>query len=165
MKQNLLFRSWFYFRTGWQTYFAFILAAINTLTVTYFLAVDNYPSLKTVFPSFEIYILIMLSIGIPLLVLVGFVHFKRSRSFKSEVDILVESNPYQKRNTVNSELNLRLNLKIVSMMLKVSRKENLSEAEIQEITKIYDEIISLSKDRNFKNNLDLNFLKKEIIKA
>ena len=51
------------------------------------------------------------------------------------------------------------------MMLKVSRKENLSEAEIQEITKIYDEIISLSKDRNFKNNLDLNFLKKEIIKA
>ena len=107
----------------------------------------------------------MLSIGIPLLVLVGFVHFKRSRSFKSEVDILVESNPYQKRNTVNSELNLRLNLKIVSMMLKVSRKENLSEAEIQEITKIYDEITSLSKDRNFKNNLDLNFLKKEIIKA
>lgn len=165
MKKNLLFRSWFYFRTGWHTYFAFILAAINTLTVTYFLAVDNYPSLKTVFPSFEIYILIMLSIGIPLLVLVGFVHFKRSRSFKSEVDILVESNPYQKRNTVNSELNLRLNLKIVSMMLKVSRKENLSEAEIQEITKIYDEIISLSKDRNFKNNLDLNFLKKEIIKA
>ena len=164
MKQNLLFRSWFYFRTGWQTYFAFILAAINTLTVTYFLAVDNYPSLKTVFPSFEIYILIMLSIGIPLLVLVGFVHFKRSRSFKSEVDILVESNPYQKRNTVNSELNLRLNLKIVSMMLKVSRKENLSEAEIQEITKIYDEIMSLAKDRNFKNSLDLDFLKKEIAK-
>ena len=165
MKQNLLFRSWFYFRTGWHTYFAFILAAINTLTVTYFLAVDNYPSLKTVFPSFEIYILIMLSIGIPLLVLVGFVHFKRSRSFKSEVDILVESNPYQKRNTVNSELNLRLNLKLITMILKLSRKENLSEAEIQEITKIYDEIISLSKDRNFKNNLDLNFLKKEIIKA
>ena len=165
MKQNLLFRSWFYFRTGWHTYFAFILAAINTLTVTYFLAVDNYPSLKTVFPSFEIYILIMLSIGIPLLVLVGFVHFKRSHSFKSEADILIESNPYQRRNTVNSELNLRLNLKLITMILKLSRKENLSEAEIQEITKIYDEITSLSKDRNFKNNLDLNFLKKEIIKA
>jgi|TARA_Y100001949_G_C15761960_1_gene232578 hypothetical protein len=164
VKQNLLFRSWFYFRTGWQTYFAFILAAINTLTVTYFLAIDNYPSLKTVFPTFEIYILIILSIGIPLLVLIGFVHFKRSRSFKSEVDILVESNPYQKRNTVNSELNLRLNLKVVSMMLKVSRKENLSEAEIQEITKIYDEIMSLAKDRNFKNSLDLDFLKKEIAK-
>ena len=50
------------------------------------------------------------------------------------------------------------------MMLKVSRKENLSEAEIQEITKIYDEIMSLTKDRNFKNSFDLDFLKKEIIK-
>ena len=165
MRQNLLFRSWFYFRTGWQTYFAFILAAINTLTVTYFLAIENYPSLQTIFPSFEIYILIIVSIGIPLLILIGFIHFKRSQSFKSEADVLIESNPYQKRNTVNSELNLRLNLKILSMTLKVLRKENLSEAEIQEITKAYDEIVSLSKDRNFKNNLDLNFLKKEIIKA
>ena len=164
MKQNLLFRSWFYFRTGWQTYFAFILAAINTLTVTYFLAIENYPSLQTIFPSFEIYILIIVSIGIPLLVLIGFVHFKRSQSFKSEADVLIESNPYQKRNTVNSELNLRLNLKILSMTLKVLRKENLSEAELQEITKTYDEIMSLSKDRDFKNNLDLSFLKKEIIK-
>ena len=94
MKQNLLFRSWFYFRTGWQTYFAFILAAINTLTVTYFLAIENYPSLKTIFPSFEIYILIVVSIGIPLLILIGFAHFKRSQSFKSEADVLIESNPY-----------------------------------------------------------------------
>ena len=164
MRQNLLFRSWFYFRTGWQTYFAFILAAINTLTVTYFLAIENYPSLQTIFPSFEIYILIIVSIGIPLLILIGFIHFKRSQSFKSEADVLIESNPYQKRNTVNSELNLRLNLKILSMTLKVLRKENLSEAELQEITKTYDEIMSLSKDRDFKNNLDLSFLKKEIIK-
>ena len=164
MRQNLLFRSWFYFRTGWQTYFAFILAAINTLTVTYFLAIENYPSLQTIFPSFEIYILIIVSVGIPLLILIGYVHFKRSQSFKSEADVLIESNPYQKRNTVNSELNLRLNLKILSMTLKVLRKENLSEAEIQEITKTYDEIMSLSKDRNFTNNHDLNFLKKEIIK-
>ena len=33
-------------------YFAFIFAAINTLTVTYFLAIENYPALKAVFPSF-----------------------------------------------------------------------------------------------------------------
>ena len=52
-KKNLSFRGWYYFRTGWSTYFAFILAAINTLTVTYFLAIENYPSLKLVFPSFD----------------------------------------------------------------------------------------------------------------
>ena len=164
MSQNLVFRSWFYFRTGWQTYFAFILAAINTLTVTYFLAIENYPSLKTVFPSFEIYILITASIGIPLLVLIGFVHFKRSHSFKSEADVLIESNPYQRRNTVNSEIILRLNLQLMSTLLKVAKKEDLSEEEIEEITQLHDEILKLSKDRTLTDNIDMNFLKKEIVK-
>jgi len=164
VKQNLLFRSWFYFRTGWSTYFAFILAAINTLTVTYFLAVDNYPSLKTIFPSFEVYVLITALIGIPLLVLIGYIHFKRSISFRSESDILVESNPYHRRNTVNGEINLRLNLQLVSMLLKLSKKENLSEEDTQEITKFHNEILTLSKERNLKNSLDINFLKKEIAK-
>ena len=164
MSRNLLFRSWFYFRTGWQTYFAFILAAINTLTVTYFLAIENYPSLKTVFPSFEIYILIIVSIGVPLLVLVGFVHFKRSHSFKSEADVLIESNPYQRRNTVNSEIILRLNLQLMSTLLKVAKKEDLSEEEIEEMTQLHDEILKLSKDRTLTDNVDQNYLKKEIVK-
>jgi amino acid permease len=164
VKQNLLFRSWFYFRTGWSTYFAFILAAINTLTVTYFLAIDNYPSLKTIFPSFELYVIIIVSIGIPLLIFIGYVHFKRSKSFRSESDILVESNPYHRRNTVNGEINLRLNLQLISMLLKLSKKESLSEEDSQKITKLYDEILTLSEQRNLKNNLDIDFLKKEITK-
>ena len=163
-KNALGFRSWYYFRTDWSTYFAFILAAINTLTVTYFLAIENYPSLKTVFPSFEQYIIIIVSIGIPLLVTVGYTHFKRTHAFKSEVDVLIESNPYQKRNTVNGEINLRLNLQLVTMLLKLSKKENLSEEDTQEITKFHNEILTLSKERNLKNSLDINFLKKEIAK-
>ena len=164
MTKNLGLRAWFYFRTGWQTYFAFILAAINTLTVTYFLAIDNYPSLKTIFPSFEMYILIIVSIGIPLLISIGFVHFKRSQSFKSEADVLIESNPYQRRNTVNSEIILRLNLKLMSMMLKISNKETFSETEIEEITKLHKEILNLSENRTLTDNIDMDFLKKEIVK-
>ena len=164
VKKNIWFRSWYYFRTGWSTYFAFILAAINTLTVTYFLAIDNYPILKAVFPSFEQYIVIIVSIGIPLLVLIGFVHFKRTQAFKSEVDVLIESNPYQRRNTVNGEINLRLNLKILAMMLKISKKESFSESEIQEIRELSDEIKNLSEKRNIKNNLDMDFIKNEVFK-
>jgi len=163
--KNVGFRSWYYFRTGWSTYFAFILAAINTLTVTYFLAIDNYPILKAVFPSFEQYIVIIVSIGIPLLVLIGFVHFKRTQAFKSEVDVLIESNPYQRRNTVNGEINLRLNLKILAMMLKISKKESFSESEIQEIRELSDEIKNLSEKRNIKNNLDMDFIKNEVFKT
>ena len=165
VKKNIWFRSWYYFRTGWSTYFAFILAAINTLTVTYFLAIDNYPVLKAVFPSFEQYIVIIVSIGIPLLVIIGFVHFKRTQAFKSEVDVLIESNPYQRRNTVNGEVNLRLNLKILTMMLKISKKESFSESEIQEIRELSDEIKNLSEKRNTKNNLDMDFIKNEVFKT
>ena len=165
VKKNIWFRSWYYFRTGWSTYFAFILAAINTLTVTYFLAIDNYPILKAVFPSFEQYIVIIVSIGVPLLVLIGFVHFKRTQAFKSEVDVLIESNPYQRRNTVNAELNLRLNLKILAMMLKISKKESFSESEIQEIRELSDEIKNLSEKRNIKNNIDMDFIKNEVFKT
>ena len=165
MKLSTGFRGWFYFRMGWSTYFAFILAAINTLTVTYFLAIDNYPALKAVFPSFEQYIVIIVTIGIPQLIFVGYLHFKRTQAFRSEVDVLLESNPYQRRNTVNAEINLRLNLKILTMMLKISRKESISESEIQEIEKLSDEIKNFSEKRNIKNNLDIDFIKKEIFKT
>ena len=162
------FRGWYYFRIGYATYFAFILAGINTLTVTFFLAVDNYPSLKLIFPSFEQYILIIIAVGIPLLILVGYSHFKSGLkhrgAFQSEVDILAENNPYQRRNTVNGELNLRLNLKLISMLIKISKKETLSEKDLQDIEKLYDEILAFSNDRNFINNLDLDFLKKQIQK-
>ena len=120
MSRNVGFRGWFYFRTGWSTYFVFILAAINTLTVTYFLAIDNYPVLKDVFPTFEQYALIMVSIGIPLLIVVGYFHYKKTLAYKSEMDITVESNPYLSRNTVNADLSLKLNLKLISLLLKLS---------------------------------------------
>ena len=163
-KNNIFFRSWYYFRTGWTTYFAFILAAINTLTVTYFLAIENYPDLKSIFPSFEQYVTIIILIGIPLLVFVGYIHFKRTRAFKSEIDVLIESNPYQRRNTVNGEINLKLNLKLISMLIKLSKNESLSENDIKDTQKLYDEIITFSDERRFANNLDLVYLKKEIAK-
>ena len=164
MSQNLLFRSWFYFRTGWQTYFAFILAAINTLTVTYFLAIDNYPNLKSVFPSFEQYVAMVVVIGVPLLIIIGYTHYKKTQGFKSEADVLIETNPYPRRSVVNSEINLRLNLQLMSTLLKVAKKEDLSEEEIEEITQLHDEILKLSKDRTLTDNIDMNFLKKEIVK-
>ena len=95
---------------GWSTYFVFILAAINTLTVTYFLAIDNYPTLKSIFPSFEQYAVMMVCIGIPLLILVGYAHFKKTLAYKSEMDVMVESNPYITRNTVNADLSLNQNI-------------------------------------------------------
>jgi len=164
VKQRKGFRGWFYFRTGWSVYFVFILAAINTLTVTYFLAVDNYPLLKTVFPTFEQYAVIMVSIGIPLLIVVGYFHFKKTVAYKSEMDVMIESNPYITRNTVNADLSLKLNLKLISLLLKMSTGENIDKNEIDEIKKLQGGILKFVNERDFKNNLDIDFLKKEISK-
>ena len=161
-KQRKGFRGWFYFRMGWSTYFVFILAAINTLTVTYFLAIDNYPTLKSIFPSFEQYVMIMACIGIPLLVVVGYAHFKKTVAYKSEMDIMIESNPYIARNTVNADLSLKLNLKLISLLLRMSNGEKIEKNEIDEIEKLHNEISKFIVERNFKNNLDIDFLKKEI---
>lgn len=134
------------------------------LTVTYFLAIDNYPGLKTIFPSFEQYVIIIVFVGVPLLITIGYLHFKRTKAFKSEVDVLIESNPYQRRNTVNGEINLKLNLKLITMLVKLSKNESLNENDILEIEKLLNEITEFSNERNFSNNLDLEFLKKEITK-
>ena len=69
MEKNLTFRGWFYFRTGWATYFAFIVVAVNALTVTFFLAIEKYPLLSVIFPTFFHYVVIVVGIGVPLLIL------------------------------------------------------------------------------------------------
>ena len=48
------------------------------------------------------------TIGIPVLVVVGYVHYKRTVAFKSEVDVILESQPYQRRIIVNIALILAL---------------------------------------------------------
>ena len=119
-KNNVAFRSWYYFRMGWSTYFAFIFAAVNTLTVTYFLAIEKIPSLTLIFPNFLQYVLIVTIIGIPVLVVIGYVHYKRTVAFKSEVDVVLESQPYQRRNIVNIALILESILETNRILLKTS---------------------------------------------
>ena len=163
-KNSVPFRAWYYFRMGWSTYFAFILAAINTLTVTYFLAIDNYPSLKLVFPSFEIYILIIVSIGIPILIVIGYAHFKRTQAFKSEIDVMIESNPYQRRNTVNNEINLRVNLQLMKLLTKLVNNEKLDTSESENLKKLIKTYEEFTENRSFVNNSDIDFIKEEIQK-
>ena len=163
MSTSTGFRGWFYFRMGWSTYFAFILAAINTLTVTYFLAVDNYPALKIIFPSFEIYVLIIISIGVPLLIFIGYSHYKKTKAFRSEVDVLVETNPLMRRNVVNTDIILRLNTNLIALILKLSKNAS-NEEELKNVEKIQEEIIELIKNRSLFNNLDIDYVNENIRK-
>jgi len=162
MNENRGFRSWYYFRMGWGTYFAFIFAAINTLVVTYYLAIERVPTLLTIFPNFLQYVLIISTIGVPLLIVVGYIHYKRTLAFKSEIDIVVESNPYQRRNIVNVHLILESILKTNQLLLKLSKNEKLSETEIGEINSKIAEISKFVSNRTFKNSSDMEYIQKSI---
>jgi len=140
VKRNLGYRGWFYFRQGWSVYFAFIFAAINTLTVTYFLAIENYPSLKEIFPSFLHYIIIVPLVGIPFLVLIGYAHYKRTASFKAEADINIEANPHFRRILLNTEVLLPSYLQLLELILKVSKNETLSQKDLDQISKLKTEL-------------------------
>ena len=164
MRNTLPFRSWFYFRMGWSTYFAFIFAAINTLTVTYFLAIERYPELTAIFPNFIQYVLIITIIGIPLLIIVGYVHYKRTLAYRAEVDVGLESNPYQLRNVVNNAINVELALRMYEMILKLSKNQKLTEDELVEIESTHKEYVKLNNSRSFTNKLDIDYVRKNISK-
>ena len=162
MQTGLAFRSWFYFRMGWSTYFVFVLGAINTLTITYFLAIDNYPVLKNIFPTFEQYVVIMILVGIPILIMLGYAHYKKTKAFRSEMDVLIESNPYQRRNIVNSTILVSLTMKLNEMMFKIAKNEKLTSKEIEEIEKLQNDMKKFTNERKFSNKKDLEYLRDKI---
>ncbi len=156
MKNSIAFRGWYYFRNGWTVYFAFIFAAVNTLTVTYYLAIENYPILQAIFPTFLHYIITVSSIGVPILVLIGYVHYKKSRAFRSEASINFESNPFPRRTLVNSEIILKLNLEILEILTKST---TLNETDSKHIEEVKDEIKKYLPNRKLDDTSDLDYLK------
>ena len=145
MAKNRPFRAWFYFRQGWTAYFAFIMAAINVLTVTYFLAIENYPVLQAIFPTFGHYIIIVIGTGVPLLVLVGYFHYKRSQAYAAEADINIEANPYWYKIPPgwNKEVVFPLYLNMINLMLKISKNEKLAPDEIEKMSDLQKSLSGL----------------------
>jgi hypothetical protein len=158
------FRAWFYFRNGWSMYFAFIFAAINTLTVTYYLAIDEIPFLLIIFPTFLHYVGLAVFVGMPCLIIIGYIHFKKSPAYRSEATIGFEVNPFVRRSLINSEINLELNLMILNLLSKLSNNEKLSENELNKIQKSKNVLDDFINKRSIKNNQDLEYLKKLIDK-
>ena len=105
--------------------------------------------------------MIITSIGTPLLIFIGYIHYKRTKAYRAEIDVLIESNPFLRRNTVNTDINLRFNLKLIDLILRLS-KNTISEEELKGIEKIQKEVIDLVKNRSLVNNLDIDYINKKI---
>ena len=137
MKRQL-FRAWFYLRMGFGTYWSFVFTGINVLTVTYYLAIERAPFLKGVFPTFPVYVLFLVIVGIPLLVFTGFIHYKKIPGFQSEAEINVENNPYiyKLQPGYAKEVSFPLQAASTKILLKLASNEKVTQEDISEINEL-----------------------------
>jgi hypothetical protein len=131
MKAGLPFRAWYYFRTGYSTYLAFMIATVNTMVTVYYLAIKNIPDLQIIFPSFTVWVLFVVFAIAPLAVFVGWLHMKRSPAYRSEMDVTMEANPYYYKLPPGywREALVPAMLETIRLNLKVMSREPLTEEE------------------------------------
>ncbi len=65
----------------------FLLGFATTVVNVYYLAINNISFLKSVFPSFWLFSILALAVGVPFAIFMAFFRFKRSEAFSAEVDI------------------------------------------------------------------------------
>lgn len=161
MSKNLGFRGLFYFRQGWGNNGAFILSALSTLTVTYYLIIDNFPPFETVFVTFAHYVIIASAIIVPILILIGYGHWKKSGAMKAELDISYEENPYMIRILVDSELLIKLNTRL-EKILTVAEDGEISKQELNELKELKNELKEFVENREFRSYDDWSYFKNKI---
>lgn len=84
-------RAWLYFRHGYAYYFAMAVSGMNTLILLYFMVGDKVEQIRIIFPHFFYFAGFAIAVGVPLLIIIGWTHYKKS--YKSEAEILFENNP------------------------------------------------------------------------
>lgn len=89
-----LFRAWYYFRLGYAAYIALVLGGFSSITVIYRLGLEDIPYLSSVFPHLAIFTLFALATGIPICILIGYIHAKRTNALATDISINAEMNPY-----------------------------------------------------------------------
>lgn len=144
-KKKRGFRGFYYFRTGYVTYFTMIVGLINVLSSTYFLAIKKISWMINIFPTFNYYIIFCVVIGLPLVILTGWLHLKRIGTYAAEADISNESAPYNYKLMPGyyKEVFGPAFLSILRINIKRSQGEKLTSEEILEIKNLEEQIQNL----------------------
>ncbi len=145
--RRLLFRSWYYFRTGYSTYISFLLGVATTFVTVYYLAIDHIAPLKELFPNFWTFSLAGSIVGVVVCVLVGYSHLKRTQAYSAEVTVGVEANPYTRMSTPGKELKVSwpLNRMFIAFMRSTGKKLGTltpeAEAELNRLDKMIGRLL------------------------
>lgn len=129
--EELVFRSWYYFRNGYSMYLSFPVTFFTFVSTTYYLAVKNMPFLQEVFTHFYVFVVVAMILLFPLGVFIGWLHMKKTLAYPTQMAINVESNPYNYKIMPGKESEItwpmwHLILRIIERM---STKENILSTE------------------------------------
>lgn len=144
--ENLVFRAWSYFRTGYGTYLAFPMGFISFISTTYYLTINNIPSLASTFPNLYGYAIMVMLIVPPLGALIGWVHMKKSLAYSSQLYVSAESSPYsyRMRPGVETELGWPMWMLLWGIIEKTSESMGvLSDDDREDIEEVRKKILTL----------------------
>lgn len=144
-KKTKGFRLFYYFRIGYGTYLAMFIGVANVLTTTYFLAGKKIPWVQQVFPNFESYIAFCIAIGVPTVVIVGWLHFKKMGTYTQEVAISYQYSPYNYKFPpgYNREVFAPAYLAILQLNIKRMKGEELTQEELENIVSLETKLKAL----------------------
>lgn len=89
-----LARTWYYFRVGYGTYLTFIPGVINMLILVWVFVVREVPGVEAVLVSPLVFCILAASVAGSVGACMGWLHFKVMPTYRSEIEIGIESNPY-----------------------------------------------------------------------
>jgi len=112
---KLLFRAWFYFRTGYGLYLAFLVGFASNIVVLYKLGVADNKYLAPLFlHSLAVFGIVGLMVAVPIAIFSGLYHMKRTGAFAADASVQTESNPYVYRAVPGKEKEVFVPLMILT---------------------------------------------------
>ncbi len=147
---KLLFRSWSYFRTGYNTYLAFFIGFTSNILVIYKLGIVQNSITEPLFHSLTLFAIITLAILIPLCISIGMYHMKKTGAFAADASISTESNPYIYKLIPGKEQEVFLPLWVAtvrSLSKVLDRQNSLSSPEREELQAILGKADALLEGR------------------
>lgn len=127
---SIIYRSWYYFRIGYNTYLTFPLGYIGFLALIYVefnVAGWNIGIFSNV-AFFEIAVAIFMT---PAGIIIGYLHLKHTKAWTAEIEVGVEANPYNYKLTPGKEREAYAPITLVTLQLvrKLAEKDNILTSE------------------------------------
>ena len=140
-----IFRAWFYFRQGYNLYLAFIIGFASNVVVLYRLGIQGNHYFDWI-PNLTSFVVIGLAVAIPLGIVTGLYHMKRTAAFAADASVQTEANPYMYKLIPGKERDVFLPLwvQMARSLAKILEQQSaMTEADRKELQEILRKADSL----------------------